>query len=247
VLPEDIRNKPYVKDVKNFSGLVKKLDGAQTLLGQRNVPGADSSSEEWETYLNKLRPAKASDYVMPTVEGIDPEYLKSTVGSPILVDLLHKAGTSPYQANILMTGLANIVDQSEKTEKIRHDQVLSESAKSTFGDQADVVLANGKKFLAANIPEAMQPLLNEMDPKTLTAVLGITDSLAKKFTGEDPYRTGAGVGSGTSKDTKESIVAEMQVIQKDPAYTDAFKDKVKNAQLHSDMEKLRERLRKVVG
>ncbi len=246
ILPEEIRSKPYLKDVKNFTGLVKKLDGAQTLLGQRTMPGADATPEQWEAFLSKMRPEKPTDYVLPTIEGVDAEYVKNTVGSPIFTNLLHKAHASPYQAKILMEGLTQVLLTSEKEEKARQDKVLEDTTTQLFGDKKDLVLENGKKFLATTIPEAMRPLVNELDSKTLALVLGITDGVVRKYTGEDPYRSGGSGGSGTAQDTKESLVKEMQEIQKDPAYLDPYKDRVKNKELNIKMEDIRARMRKIL-
>jgi hypothetical protein len=46
--------------------------------------------------------------------------------------------------------------------------------------------------------------------------------MAKKFTGEDPFR-GIGGGAPGGGETKDQLVAAMQAIQRDPAYSDPSK------------------------
>lgn len=248
VLPEDIRSKPYMKDVNTFGDFVKKFDGAQTLLGQRATPDANSTPEQWKDFHSKIAPKTADEYKFPdTIDGVDPKFVKGAAEGKLLRPLLHAAGVSPYQANLLFSGFLKMVSQAETSEKTTKDTAFTKLSGELFGDQKEAITTNAKKFLSTHVPPNVLPLLEGMDEKQMTVLLAVTDGMAKKFTGEDPFRGGgAGAGSGGGE-TKDQLIAQMQTIQKDPAYSDPFKDKPKNAELNAKMEVIRGKLKKLQG
>jgi len=247
VLPEDIRAKPYMKDVNTFGDFIKKFDGAQTLLGQRTTPDDKSTPDQWKEFHGKGAQKTAEDYKFTTtIEGLNQEFVKKAGEGKLLRPLLHAAGVSPYQANILFSGFLKMVAKAEQSEKAAKDAAFVKLSTDTFGDQKELILNNAKKFMTTHIPENVRPLLESLDEKQMTILLALTDGMAKKFTGEDPFRGGGGAGSGGGGgETKEQLVAQMQQIMKDPAYKDAFRDKIKHADLNAKMEIIRGKLKKL--
>jgi len=246
LLPADIQAKPYVKEINSFTDLVKKLDGAQGLLGQRQLPDENTPPEKWGEFHSKFRPETPDKYTFDPVEGLDPKYTEKATGLVKIVQgILHKAGASSYQAKIFIPQMLKELFAAEQNMTTARDTRFTELSKSLFGEKKDEIIANGRKFLATHLPEKVKPLLESFDEKQLTAVLAVTDELAKKFTGEDPFRGGGPAGGGSGVRTEAQIVADMQVIFKDPAYGDPFKDKVKNQQLKDKMNVLRTELRKI--
>jgi hypothetical protein len=243
VLPADFKEKPYLKDAATFSDVLKKLDGAQTLLGQRFIPAAEDPEEKQVAFYGKLRPETPDKYVIPdTIEGLPPEFAKKAGESKFIKDLLHSANISQYQAKPLIAGFLKLIYSADMATTKRHDDAFVKMATDLFGNQKDNIIANGKKFLAANLPDNVKPLLEGMSEKELTVILAATDMMAKKFTGEDPFRGGGG-GGGGGGETKETITAKMQEIMKNPDYKDPFK----NRALLQQMDGLREKLRIVMG
>lgn len=247
LLPADIQSKPYAKDINTFGDLVKKFDGAQTLLGQRVLPDKDTPPEKWAEFHAKFRPESADKYDLGQVEGLDSEYLKKSDGIvKILKNVLYNGGASAFQAKTIIPSILKELATAETLLTKQQDEKFAKLSTDLFGTQKDAVLSNGKKFLAAHLPDNVKPLLEGLDEKQLTVVLAATDSLAKKFTGEDPFR-GSGAGSGgTGGESKDQLIAQMQEIQKDPAYVDPFKDRVKHTALKTKMEEIRGKLRKIM-
>lgn len=251
LLPADIQGKPYAKEITGFSDLLKRFDGAQTLLGQRALPDANTPPEKWEEFHSKLRPESADKYELPThIEGIPDEYVASLANSKILKTLAFESGLSPYQAKIQLTGLVKHLFTAEQQEKAAaaeaskaKDAEFAALSESLFKGKKDEVLTNAKKFLAGHMPDDAKKLLEGMDERQLTVLIAATDSLVQKFTGEDPYRGGSGSGASGGAITEASVVGEMQEIMKDPAYQDPFKDKLKHQQLLDKMEACRVKLR----
>lgn len=248
VMPKEIAEKPYMKDVNTFGDFVKKFDGAQTLIGQRAMPDDKSTPEQWKEFHSKVAPKTAEEYKLPTaVEGLDPEYVKKAGEAKWIKPLFHAAQISPHQANILYPEFLKMIKAAEATEKKSSDEAFAKLSSDTFKDQKDTVITNAKKFMATHISPEMQPMLDSLDEKQLTLLIAMTDGMAKKFTGEDPFRGGgAGAGSGGGE-TKDALIAQMQAIQKDPVYTDPFKDRPKHAELLAKMDVIRGKLKKLQG
>jgi hypothetical protein len=243
LLPNDFKEKGYLKDAKSFSDVFKKLDGAETLLGQRQFPDDKSTPEQWQAFHGKFRPATADKYEFPGVEGIPAEYVTKLSEAKELREILHSADQSPYQAKKLLSGFMKSLYTAEQNYIKTKDESFAKLSTELYGEQKDAIIANGKKFLTAHLPDNVKPLLEQMDEKQMTVLLAATDGLAKKFSGEDPFRGGSGEGGGSGAVSETSIIADMQTLMKDPAYGDPFKDQVKHGQLMQKMEGLRGKLR----
>jgi len=247
LLPEEIRSKPYIKNINTFGDLVKGFDGAQNLLGQRALPDENATDEQWGAFHAKLRPADAAAYKIPQIEGVPPEFIQKAGESKELRAIIHAAGASSYQAKVLMSGLLKALYTADQKVVQSRDASFTKMATEFFGDKKDTILNNGKAYLAANLPENVKPLLNSMDDNQLAVVLAAIDTTVKKFSGEDPFR-GSGSGSaGSGNQTMETLKAKMTTIMKDPCWSDPFKDRAKHTQLSQEMEKIRADMRKLTA
>jgi hypothetical protein len=246
LLPAEISAKPYMKDVNTFGDFVKKFDGAQSLLGQRTIPDDKSDPAAWKDFHSKVAPKTAEEYKFPdAIEGLDPAFVKNAAESKAIRPLLLAAGLSNYQANILLPGFLKMIKGAEAAETTRKDTEFAKLSTDLFGGNKEAIVTNAKKFMATHIPENVRPLLEGMDEKQLTVLLAVTDGMAKKFTGEDPFRGTGAAGGGGGAETKDQLVAQMQAIMREPAYNDPFKDKVKNKELNDKMEVIRGKLKKL--
>jgi hypothetical protein len=238
-LPEDFRGKPYLKDVNTFGDFLKKFDGAQTLIGQRQVPDDKATPEQWNEFYNKTgRPEKPEGYQIKA-DGL-PADMQAMVKHPGFLGALWKSGISQRSAQAFLPELFSIVDAAEKAEQQQKDAAYAKLMDTSFGKDKDVIQSKAKEFLAAHLPDNMKGLLEGMDEKSFTVLTAMTDALAKKFVSEDGFRGGAGGGSGLN--TADQIVSRMKVIMADKAYGDPFGDKTKRAALQAEMEELRKKL-----
>jgi negative regulator of replication initiation len=235
-----------MKNINTFGDLVKGFDGAQNLLGQRALPDNNSTPEQWDAFHAKLRPESADKYVMPTeIEGLPADYIKKASESKEFRALLHSASASPRQAQVLFSGLMKTLYAAEQRAIQNRDASFTKMATEFFGDKKDAIMANGKAYLAANLPENVKPLLANMDDDHIAVVLASIETTVKKFTGEDPFRGGGPGAGGSGSQTMESLKARMTAIIQDPVWSDPFKDRTKHAQLTQEMEKVRADMRKL--
>jgi hypothetical protein len=248
LVPEDVRGKPFMKTINTFGDLVKGFDGAQTLLGQRATPDEHATDEQWGAFHAKLRPESADKYVMPTeIEGVPVEFLKAASESKEFRALLHGASASPYQAKILFSGLMKALYTAEQKSIQSRDTSFTKMATEFFGDKKDAILANGKAYLAANLPENVKPLLANMNDNQLAVVLASIETTIKKFSGEDPFRSGTSGTGGSGGETMETLKAQMTKIMTDPVWSDPFKDRIKHKDLETQMEAVRVKMRKLIA
>jgi len=237
-----------MKDVNSFGDFVKKFDGAQTLIGQRAAPDESATPDQWKEFHSRVAPKTAEEYKLPTeIEGLDPEFVKKAGERKMLLPLFHAAGLSQYQVKQLFSGYMKMVDDAGKQMKTQADESFVRFSTEFFGDKKAEITENAKKFLASHVDEKARGLIGQLDEKSLTLLLAITDGMAKKFTGEDPFRGGGAAGGGGSAETELTIVAAMQKIMQDPAYGDPMKDKIQHGKLLGEMEILRGKLRKLRG
>ncbi len=250
LLPAEFQSKGYIKDINNFGDLLKRFDGAQTLLGQRQFPDpATATDTQWAEFFSKAgRPEKPELYVMPEVEGVPKEFIDGVDKMVGIRQLLHAMGANPYQAKAFLVPFIKQIYQGELLDKEAErkaaetrDASFNKYITDAFGQDRDKVKENGKKYLAGFVPDALKPLFEGLDDKGLLTILALTDSMVKKLTNSDPFRGGAG-GSGGTAVTEESIRAQMAAIKGDPAYRDPFKDKAKHAELNGKLEVLRKQL-----
>jgi hypothetical protein len=247
ILPEEIRTKPYMKDINSFSDFAKKFDGAQTLIGQRMTPGDDATPEQWNEWFNKAgRPEKPESYVIPEIDGVPKEYIEQASEKGVMKQLFHSAGLNTQQAKILSANFLKTIYTSEQQSKVAADASFEKTMETAFGKDRAAVLENGKKVLAAYVPDSVKPLLAGLDDKAWAVMLAATDGIMKKHVSEDGFRGAGGTGSGgTGPDTKESITAQMRTIMAQPEYGSPHLNRTKNAELNTQMETLREKLRKI--
>lgn len=246
VLPKDFAAKPYMKDVNTFGDFVKKFDGAQTLLGQRVTPDENSTPEQWKEFHSKLAPKTADGYKLPeTIEGLSADLTKKALDAKWIKPLFHSAQLTPYQVSVLYPAFMKMIVAAETADKKVADEKFAKMSGDLFKDQKEAIITNAKKFMSTHIPAEMQPMLNDLDEKSLTMLIALTDGMAKKFTGEDPFRGGSGGTGPGGGETEEQLIGQMQAIMRDPCYSDPFKDKPKHAELNQRMEVIRGKLKKL--
>jgi hypothetical protein len=185
ILPKDIASKPYMKDVNNFGDFIKKFDGAQSLLGQRVIPDATATPDQWKEFHAKTTPKTAEEYKFPdTIEGISPEVAKQAGAAKWLKPLLHSAQISPHQASILYPEFLKLMAAAETADKKFSEDAFAKMSTELFKDQKDVIVTNAKKFMATHLAPEMLPMLETLDDKQMTLLIAMTDGMAQKFTGE---------------------------------------------------------------
>ena len=121
-LPEDIRDNPSLRDIKDVGNLAKSYLHAQKLVGMDRsklltVPGDDAPPEAWNEFYDKAgRPADPKDYTLPVdkVEWNDVVTRDENM-EQWFAKTAHEAGLTPRQAEKLFTSYVDQLKASGET------------------------------------------------------------------------------------------------------------------------------------
>lgn len=167
-LPAEFAQKGYMKGVENFDGLLKKFDGAQSLIGQRSAPLPTDAPESWAKWHSQVAPKSAAEY------GLDG------VGDDIK-GLLHKSGASAWQAKQLVDGYNAIAQAALEAE----DKVFTETLDKVLGAGKEETLAKAKQIMSVSLPPEMQAIVQKLEGNQFAALAALTKAIADKFGGAD--------------------------------------------------------------
>lgn len=98
VLPEELKDKPWVSSILNEAGQVdpgkvfKKLDGQESLLGKKALPGKNATDEEWKKFAEEMTKDYQDDDYDVVLSGLE--------NKTELIAKYKAAGMTPAQAKI---------------------------------------------------------------------------------------------------------------------------------------------------
>lgn len=229
---KEYADKPLDKDVA--TALLKKLDGAESLIGRKiGIPGPDAKPEEIEKFYSTLRAPKPEDYEFELGEKPDENFVKEMRAAA------HKAGLSKKQLAEFTAGLtpgfkarqAAAVAAQEKLDK-EFEGIVS----TTFGKDGEKVLARGQEALKDLTPAALRPYIATLDNKALAVLVGVIDAVMTKYVPEDDLNGKGKGGAGDTGNDKAALQEEARKLQALEAW--------KNFQ-HPDHEKTVKRVQEI--
>jgi len=238
-IPADLKDKPYLKDVKSFEQLYKKLDGAETLIGQKpsGIPDENASAEEKEAFARSWgRPEKADGYTAPEIklpEGVtkDPELEK------FAQEIFFEAGLNQNQVNIIQGKYeAKMLEvmQANAADPAMSDDAFDKMTDDLFKDRKDTVLKNSQLLIKENLPEALQSKIEGLNNEALTVIAAVLDGVREKYINEDVMPREGEVPVGT--DSINELRQQARVLMAKPEYTNkSHKDHLDIAQQVKDV------------
>jgi len=207
-------DKPYTPELG--VELVKKLDGAETLIGKKTlIPGADAKPEEVEAFYSKLGLEKAEGYDVKALgEKPDEGFMKEVQAAA------HKGRLTQAQLNGFLSTLAPGIAARQKAvadAQAARDAEFETIVKTTFGADNAKVLARATELLKEHTPEPLRPFIDKLDNNALAILTGITDSFARKYMSEDELKA-KDTGTGGGNSDKETLSAEALKLQSSEAF-----------------------------
>ncbi len=222
LVPEEFKEKPYIQNLLKSDDPTKQffteMDNLQKKLGERpeGVPKDGASQEDWDKFYKSIgRPDTADGYEMPKTEWGDDEKQIGEFVDKFRGDKEFEKDVKQvfYEEGLTKKQAENIAAKYDKL-LVRHNKQFFQDAvaatgqldadydqmmKEAFGARAAKVEEVGHKIIKANVPENVKPLLAGADPKTLTILAAVLDSINNKYIRED---------SGTSKTDQVGSVDE---------------------------------------
>lgn len=201
--------------------LLKKLDGAESLIGKKTLlPGPDDKPEAWDPVLEKLRPAKADDYEIKTGEGADVELLKAFRESA------HHGGIGKVQLSRMLEKFMPVMTARQtaaKAEAEKREQAYQGFLKEMTG-KPEFVKEQTRVMNAARelVPEQARQFIDKLDDKSLALFVTFAHSVLSKYAKEDEFGGKEGNPAGNGGD-KESLQQELYKILGSPEWAN-FQD-----------------------
>lgn len=224
LVPGDLKDKPYMKDVTDVASLFKKFDGAQTLIGQRpaGIPAEDASDEDWGKFHDAAgRPKEAKLYEFaPTKDSEGKEIKRNADVETKVKEIFHKAGISAKQGKAIQTGYEALLVQIQKDLKgadVQKDTDFDALASKTFGKDVEKTLAISKKLLEDNMPEGFGDHFKGISNEHLILMAGVLKNIQAKYISED-------VISSADATTTVTSIAELRKEARDLMAKKEFQD-----------------------
>lgn len=223
-VPAELHDRGYLKDLldrpwdKETAGLVfKKLDGAESLIGKKMlIPGADAKPEDWDGFLEKLRPGKPEEYEIAVNDKADKDF----VGA--LRAAAHAGGFSKMQFDRFIGKLAPFLAEREaalSADRKKQDADFDKLVADTFSDKGKEKLERARSILKEHTPPNLLGFVDRLDNNGLAILAGFVDNFATKYMSEDDLRgTGKGVGSGGTD--PEALRTEAKTLMASAEYKD---------------------------
>lgn len=191
-IPEEFKDRPYLEDVTTLDQVLKKLDGAESLIGKKELepPKDDAPQEKWEAFYNRLgRPEKVEDYV---IEGEDVDFAKK------LAPAFHKAGLSNKQVQQLIAESSPILEQlaSAQNENFS-DEGFNNLTKEVFGDNTDQAIKVSRDLINKFADPKLKDYHKELDNKSLVLLASILNNVHNEYIKTDTTMREAQPESGT--------------------------------------------------
>ncbi len=201
LIPGAFKGKPYLKDIADMPTLLKKLDGAETLIGQRpaGIPDDNADEATWGSFFKAAgRPDTAEGYSFNTTkkaDGTDAE--RNSEVEAKVKGIFHKHGLSAKQATGVQTDYDAVIMElmdAANTKTAEQDAEFDKLAKGTFGTDFDKVLASSKTLIEANMPEGFGDRFKNLSNDNLVLMAGVLNNIKNKYIKEDIVIPGGGGG-----------------------------------------------------
>lgn len=225
-IPDEYKDRPYLKDVKDLPSVLKMLDGAQKKLGERpaGVPQDTAPDEDWNKFFATTRPEKPEAYEFKRDDATAKALLVTPEIDAKVKAIFHEAGLTKRQAALVQSKYeAQLLEQHKAfiAESAKQDDDFAKLAETSFGKDSDKVLTQGKVLLDKYLPANMKSFLPKLDNNALVVIAGVLKNLKEKFMSEDELPAG-GEGTGSGAQGEAEIRAEAQKIMALPAYQNKF-------------------------
>lgn len=212
---KDYLEKPL--DKETGLAILKKLDGAETLIGKKTlIPGDDAKPEDHEAFFGKMRPAKAEDYEIKFGEKPDEDFIKEFRAAA------HHAGMSKAQVARQLEKLVPVFQAKEKAVKeanAARETAFETMVKEATGPEFEKKHARVTAALKELAPDAFKKFGDKIDDKSLVLVIAGVSAILDKYASEDEFGGKGGDHSGSGGQDKAALTAELHKLYADPAWS----------------------------
>lgn len=208
-LPDDLKNDPTIKNIKNVEAGFRMLLNAQKLIGKDKVviPDASADDKQWNEVMKKLGlPETVDKYEFKAPEGTDKDFLKD------FKEFGHSNGLLPRHAEKLMGWFKEradkIVADNEEAGQKHYNEAL-DGLKKEWGQAFDRKLSNASGMFKQFADETTRKELREIGFSNNPTVVKLMAKISEAF-GEGKFIAPGGNGTmGLSPDEADRKIKEV--------------------------------------
>lgn len=252
-IPEQFKNDPDFKDVKDWDGFSKKVSGYKTLAGKKAVPEyGKATDQDWEDFFSRTRPVDGK-YAL-NEEGIFEKFRGNQEFTKGLEGVFNKAGLTQKQVDILMDPkdgysgymLAEIskINGQIQAKEAETDAQFDGLAVKVFGDRKDEAIGNAVQLLTeASEGLGLEDGLDKMIAENPDALVGLAqrlDYIHSTYISDDTLDKRRSGGGGTNSNDPAALQAALSKYKTDnwSVYSDPnharYPEVMKNVQSMTD-------------
>lgn len=218
ILPDEMKEKGWAKSILDENGNVdiakvySKLDGQESLLGKRHLPGKDSTDDEWQEFANKMTQGYADSDYDSVLDGLETK--------AEMVTALKKEGLTPKQAkavaDLYRAEKAKAVDKS-----FDKDTFQSEIRKQLNEEQYNQAV---EMLKASGVWERIEASPNQAALDTIVAIGKVAKDYAIKETpGHTTGQPQVTQGNGKGANNQEYYNRFFELMNSGKSHEEALK------------------------
>ncbi len=214
IIPEEFREKAYLKDVDSVDKLFSKLDASQKLIGERpgGIPNENASQEEWDKFYKTFgRPESSDKYEFKKIDLPEGYNSPDEAFEKSIRELFFKAGASQKQASVLQEGFDNLLLDKFKTQNDQFETLSQE----VFGSKKDEAMQKAHSMLDEHTPDVLKDKLNSLNNESLVIMAGVLNKIHDKYIREDGLPSG---GHGSPATSEKELREEAKKLMLSDAY-----------------------------
>jgi hypothetical protein len=209
-LPDELKNDPTIKNLKNVEAMARMLLNGQKLIGKDKlvIPDASADDKQWKEAFQKLGlPESVDKYEFQVPEGADPEFVKK------FKEFGHANNLLPKQAEKFMTWFKEFGEgvsaQTAKEDEQKFNSSI-EALKREWGPAFDRKLANASGMFKQFADENLRKDLRESGFSNHPGVVKLMAKIAESFGDGKFIAPGGNGGYGLSPEEASKKIAEVQ-------------------------------------
>ena len=201
LLPKEIAEKGYMKNVNSYKDFVNKFDHAQSLTGQKSIPTANDPDDTWNEFYGKIgRPEDPLGY---TVQMGDTES-----EDKLFKYALHKANITDKQANVLAPALQEAFAEVTKVESEISLKQVTDYLDKNFGPERDAVVSQTQEYLLKTLDAEGKDILAGLSDTQMIPIIALATKMTKHM-GEDRVGNPNSISSGGAQSNLRSELAAL--------------------------------------
>lgn len=254
-VPAEYANEGWVKGrINSVDDLWKATANAQSLIGRQGIklPAANATPEEkaaWNAEVMRTHfgaPADPKGYEFEAVQGVT----RAPAREEFARKMFHELNVPAATAKEIVKRFESLeATQSAEAAKVNAelDKQFNDLSKNLWGDKAPAVIEKLGTLLAAEVPEALKPMIEKLPGEALLALGTLVDNVHQRYSkksafldnlGKMPYAAPAD-GFGT---TLDELSASQRKVMMDPGFRDPMAPNF--AELQAVNAKIREAMTK---